>query len=209
MNSKIVYSIIVVAFVGGMFTVAYAGPIMTTITFAGNTQTTGNADIDGNLNVDGTMTTAEYEFSTTKTRNLRLQGTEMAPGVSTGVYSRGASFSFDATSPFTVANAQFFGIPDGANIIGFKCRLRDSSDAHNVVCKLLKQTTGLGNTVAEINTGTLATPGIDIFTASVTPFIFDADSSALRVEYSHDMSCPLFTCAFSFAEITFEVSKSD
>ena len=203
MNSKIVYSIIVVAFVGGMFTVAYAGPIMTTITFAGNTHTTGNSV------VDGTVTAAEYEFSTTKTRNLRLQGMEMAPNVSTGVYSRGASFSFDQTSPFTVAEAQFFGIPDGANIIGFKCRLRDSSDAHNVACNLIKQTTGLGTTVAEINTGTVATPGIDIFTASVTPFIFDADSSALRVQYFHEMSCPLFTCAFSFAEITFEVSKSD
>jgi len=162
-------------------------------------------DIDAST----TLSAAEYEFSTTKTRNLRLLGTEMGPSVSTGVYSRGPSFSFDEISPFTLADAQFIGIPDGANIIGFKCRLRDSSDAHDVVCNLLKTTTGLSTPVAEISTGTLATPGIDIFTASVTPFIFDADSSALRVQYFHEMNCPLFTCLFSFAEITFEVSKSD
>jgi len=47
MNKKLVYALVAVAFVGGMFSTVYAGPIMTLITFAGNTHTTGNADIDG------------------------------------------------------------------------------------------------------------------------------------------------------------------
>jgi len=51
-RKPILYSIIVVAFVGGLFTAAYAGPMMIpTITLAGNQHTTGNAVIDGNLNV--------------------------------------------------------------------------------------------------------------------------------------------------------------
>ena len=56
MNNKILFSIIAVAFVGGMFTVAYAGPMLPMITLAGDTHTTGDADIDGNLNVDGQIT---------------------------------------------------------------------------------------------------------------------------------------------------------
>ena len=50
MNNKILYGIIAVAFVGGMFTVAYAGPIsqiaaeidLPTITLAGNVDITGD-----------------------------------------------------------------------------------------------------------------------------------------------------------------------
>lgn len=42
MNKKILYSIIAVAFVGGMFTVAYAGPIMPTITLAGTVDMVNN-----------------------------------------------------------------------------------------------------------------------------------------------------------------------
>ena len=55
-RTPILIAIISVAFVGGMFTVAYAGPILPMITFAGNTHTLGDADIDGSLNVDGTLT---------------------------------------------------------------------------------------------------------------------------------------------------------
>ncbi len=46
-----------VIFVAGAGT-AYAAIVLPTITFAGNTQTTGNADIDGDLNVDGTISGA-------------------------------------------------------------------------------------------------------------------------------------------------------
>jgi hypothetical protein len=56
MNNKILYSIIAVAFVGGLFSAVYAGPMMPTITLAGNTNTLGDSDIDGDLNVDGTIT---------------------------------------------------------------------------------------------------------------------------------------------------------
>jgi len=56
MKNKLVYAIVAVAFVGGIFATAYAGPILTTITFAGNTETLGDAQIDGDLNVDGKVT---------------------------------------------------------------------------------------------------------------------------------------------------------
>ena len=47
MNNKFLYGIIAVAFVGGMFTVAYAGPIMPKITLAGNVDVTGDLDVNG------------------------------------------------------------------------------------------------------------------------------------------------------------------
>jgi len=56
MNKKILYSIIGLVLVGGLFSLVYAGPIMTTITFAGNTHTTGSGQVDGDLNVDGQFT---------------------------------------------------------------------------------------------------------------------------------------------------------
>lgn len=59
MNNKILYGIITAAFVGGLFTAAYAGPILPLITLAGDTRTLGDADVDGDLNVDGTLTGVE------------------------------------------------------------------------------------------------------------------------------------------------------
>jgi len=56
MNNKILLALIAVAFVGGLFSAAYAGPILPTITLGGDTHTLGDADIDGTLNVDGTLT---------------------------------------------------------------------------------------------------------------------------------------------------------
>jgi len=49
MNNKILYGIIAVAFVGGMFTVAYAGPIMPKITLSGDVDVTNNLDVGGTL----------------------------------------------------------------------------------------------------------------------------------------------------------------
>ena len=42
MNNKLLYGIIALAFVGGMFTVAYAGPILPKITLAGDVEITGD-----------------------------------------------------------------------------------------------------------------------------------------------------------------------
>jgi len=56
MNKKILYSIIGLVLVGGLFSAVYAGPIINTITLAGNVLITGDTQIDGNLNVDGTLT---------------------------------------------------------------------------------------------------------------------------------------------------------
>jgi len=53
LNSKILYAIISLAFVGGMFTSVYAGPILPTITLAGNVHTTGDSVVDGDLSVGG------------------------------------------------------------------------------------------------------------------------------------------------------------
>ena len=53
LNSKILYMIISLAFVGGMFSAAYAGPILPTITLAGNVHTTGDSVVDGDLSVGG------------------------------------------------------------------------------------------------------------------------------------------------------------
>ncbi len=61
MNKKILYSIIGLVLVGGLFSAVYAGPIITMITFAGDTHTTGNADVDGDLNVDGTISGATID----------------------------------------------------------------------------------------------------------------------------------------------------
>ena len=49
MNNKILFGIIAVAFVGGMFTVAYAGPIMPKITLSGDVDVTNDLDVGGTL----------------------------------------------------------------------------------------------------------------------------------------------------------------
>jgi len=55
MKNKIVYALVAVAFASGLFTTAYAGPIINTITLAGNTHTLGNSDIDGELKIGGDL----------------------------------------------------------------------------------------------------------------------------------------------------------
>jgi len=52
-NSKIVYMIISLAFVGGMFSAVYAGSVIATITLDGNVHTTGDSTVDGDLSVGG------------------------------------------------------------------------------------------------------------------------------------------------------------
>jgi len=52
-NSKILSVIISLAFVGGMFTAVYAGPVIATITLDGNVHTTGDSIVDGDLSVGG------------------------------------------------------------------------------------------------------------------------------------------------------------
>jgi len=46
-NSKILYAIISLAFVGGMFSAVYAGSVIATITLDGNVHTTGDLNVDG------------------------------------------------------------------------------------------------------------------------------------------------------------------
>ncbi len=52
-NSKILYAIISLAFVGGMFSAVYAGSVIATITLDGNVHTTGDSIVDGDLSVSG------------------------------------------------------------------------------------------------------------------------------------------------------------
>jgi len=59
MNKKLLFSIIAIAFVGGLFSVAYAGPIINTITFAGLTIFKENAQFDKDVNIDGSITGVE------------------------------------------------------------------------------------------------------------------------------------------------------
>jgi len=47
MNNKILFSIIAVSFVGGMFTVAYAGPMLPMITLAADVTITGDMTCPG------------------------------------------------------------------------------------------------------------------------------------------------------------------
>jgi len=56
MHKKLLFSIIAIAFVGGIFSTAYAGPILTTITFEGLTIFKENAQFDKDVNIDGTLT---------------------------------------------------------------------------------------------------------------------------------------------------------
>jgi len=56
MNNRIVYGLVAVAFVGGLFSVAYAGPIINTITFEGLTIFKENAQFDKDVNIDGGLT---------------------------------------------------------------------------------------------------------------------------------------------------------
>jgi len=56
MNKKILYSIIGLVLVGGLFSAVYAGPIINTITFAGLTIFKENAQFDKDVNIDGIVT---------------------------------------------------------------------------------------------------------------------------------------------------------
>ena len=73
MNFKILYIIIAVAFVGGLYSAVYAGTVPT-ITLDGNMHTTGNADIAGGLNIDGVITGPSFEAL-----NARISTLEAAP----------------------------------------------------------------------------------------------------------------------------------
>jgi len=59
-NSKILSVIISLAFVGGMFSAVYAGPVIATITLDGNVHTTGDSVVDGDLIV-GTVSFADLD----------------------------------------------------------------------------------------------------------------------------------------------------
>ena len=65
-NNKVLYSIIAVAFVGGLFTAVYAGPIMPMITLAGDVTITGDMTCPGCVDsadiADGTIT--EFDLGT-------------------------------------------------------------------------------------------------------------------------------------------------
>jgi len=56
MNKKILYSIIGLVLVGGLFSAVYAGPIINTITFAGLAIFKENAQFDKDVNIDGDLT---------------------------------------------------------------------------------------------------------------------------------------------------------
>ena len=56
MNKKILYSIIGLVLVGGLFSAVYAGPIINTITFVGLAIFKENAQFDKDVNIDGTLT---------------------------------------------------------------------------------------------------------------------------------------------------------
>ena len=79
MNTKLLFSIIAIAFVGGLFSVAYAGDPMPTITLADNVDILGILDMNGNkiTNV-GTPTastdlvTKEYADQGTPTDTMGL-----------------------------------------------------------------------------------------------------------------------------------------
>jgi len=73
LNFKILYSIIAVAFVGGLFSIVAAQSVPT-ITLDGNMHTTGNADIAGGLNIDGVITGPSFEAL-----NARISTLEAAP----------------------------------------------------------------------------------------------------------------------------------
>ncbi len=49
MNKKLLFSIIAIAFAGGLFSAAYAGPILTMITLAGDVIITGDTTLQGDL----------------------------------------------------------------------------------------------------------------------------------------------------------------
>jgi len=67
MKNKLVYAIVAVAFVGGIFATAYAGPIINTITLAGNVQ------VDGSLNVDGPISGQTVDNLQTQIDDLQTQ----------------------------------------------------------------------------------------------------------------------------------------
>jgi len=56
MNNKILFGIIAVAFVGGLFSAAYAGPILPKITLAGDVDVLGNLATDGPIQTGSTIT---------------------------------------------------------------------------------------------------------------------------------------------------------
>jgi len=68
LNSKIVSVIISLAFVGGMFSAVYAGPVIATITLDGNVHTTGDSIVDGDLSVGG------VSFAALEARVASLEG---------------------------------------------------------------------------------------------------------------------------------------
>ena len=72
MNKKLLFSIIAVVFVGGMFTVAYAGPIINTITFTGLAIFKENVQMDKDLNVDGPISGQTIDAINDKFTNLQF-----------------------------------------------------------------------------------------------------------------------------------------
>lgn len=81
-NNKILYGIISVAFVGGLFSAVYAGPMMPMITLAGNTHTTGDSQVDGTLNVDSTISSPTITDLDSRLSSLENQFLNPSPSCS-------------------------------------------------------------------------------------------------------------------------------
>lgn len=81
-NNKVLYSIIAVAFVGGLFTAAYAGPILPMITLGGDVTITGDMICPGCVDsaeiADGTITQADLGFNSVGA--LQIQSNAVGDG---------------------------------------------------------------------------------------------------------------------------------
>jgi len=75
MNKKILYSIIGLVLVGGLFSAVYAGPIINTITFVGLAIFKENAQFDKDVNIGGILsgqTVADHETRISEVENMLI-----------------------------------------------------------------------------------------------------------------------------------------
>jgi len=116
MKNKLVYAIVAVAFVGGIFATAYAGPILNTITFAGLTIFTEHAQFDKDVIIDGTLTPTDYADGS-------IQFADLSPEIQTLITFSVCPIVYEGqvTSIDDSSNLLSGIINVGDSIVGFYC----------------------------------------------------------------------------------------
>ena len=207
MNKKLLFSIIAIAFVGGLFSVAYAGPIINTITFAGLAIFKEDVQMDRDLNVDGDITGERFLFSFSETRKISYTPLEFIPDQYDGKVEFGIQAWLEPTGTSTILRSPAHTIPNHATITEFACLVIDISSEHDLKCILFRCPYGFVTNCSPLSTlGTTGAPeGLELSSGALSIQI-DRVSNAYVIAFEPSSTSCDSDCRFVGARISYQQS---